>query len=166
MWSRTWQWACREEHIPEPGDYYVYDVGDRSAVVVRGPDGSIKAFHNACLHRGTQLKPPASMGYSPKLRCPFHGWRFDANDGKCAEIPYCEEIPERARLRTGLRHYPRGRLLTWLFRELSMEWRAPLFIPNGTYPRAWLWITLAAIAASALAVWAYSYREEPVRGNP
>ena len=45
-------------------------------VVVRGPDGSIKAFHNACLHRGTQLKPPASMGYSPKLRCPFHGWTW------------------------------------------------------------------------------------------
>ena len=27
LWSRTWQWACREEHIPEPGDYYVYDIG-------------------------------------------------------------------------------------------------------------------------------------------
>jgi hypothetical protein len=26
MWPRTWQWACREEHIPNPGDYYVYDV--------------------------------------------------------------------------------------------------------------------------------------------
>ena len=62
MWSRTWQWACRDEHIPEPGDYYVYDIGDRSAVIVRGPDGSVKAFHNACLHRGTQLKPPATSG--------------------------------------------------------------------------------------------------------
>ncbi len=29
----------------------------------------------------------------------------------------------------------------------------------------WLWIMLAAIAASALAVWAYGYREEPVRGR-
>ena len=43
MWSRTWQWACREEHIPEPGDYYVYDIGDRSALIVRGPDGSVRA---------------------------------------------------------------------------------------------------------------------------
>ena len=46
VWSRTWQWACREEHIPESGDYYVYDVGDRSAVIVRGPDGDIKASHD------------------------------------------------------------------------------------------------------------------------
>lgn len=88
MWSRTWQWACREEHIPEPGDYYVYDIGDRSAVVVRGPDGSIKAFHNSCLHRGTQLKPPASAGYSPNLRCPFHGWTWSL-DGELVDLP-CE----------------------------------------------------------------------------
>ena len=88
MWSRTWQWACREEHIPEPGDYYVYDVGDRSAIVVRGPDGTVRAFHNACLHRGTQLKPPATAGYSPKLRCPFHGWTWDL-DGELIDLP-CE----------------------------------------------------------------------------
>ena len=88
MWSRTWQWACREEHIPEPGDYVVYDIGDRSAVVVRGPDGDIRAFHNVCLHRGTQLKPPGTMGYSPKLRCPFHGWTWSL-DGELVDVP-CE----------------------------------------------------------------------------
>ncbi|MDH3640545.1 MAG: aromatic ring-hydroxylating dioxygenase subunit alpha, partial [Gammaproteobacteria bacterium] len=30
LWPRVWQWACREEHIPEPGDYLVYDVGPYS----------------------------------------------------------------------------------------------------------------------------------------
>lgn len=88
LWSRVWQFACRDEHIPEPGDYYVYDVGDRSALIVRGPDGSVKAFHNACLHRGTQLKPPASNGYSPRLRCPFHGWTWSL-DGELLDLP-CE----------------------------------------------------------------------------
>ena len=33
VWSRVWQWACREEHLAGPGSYYVYDVGDLSAVV-------------------------------------------------------------------------------------------------------------------------------------
>lgn len=88
MWGRTWQWACREEHIPEPGDYSVYDIGDRSAIVVRGPDGTIRAFHNACLHRGTQLKPPATSGWSPKMRCPFHGWTWDT-EGALVDLP-CE----------------------------------------------------------------------------
>ena len=108
MWSRTWQWACREEHIPEPGDYYVYDIGDRSAIVVRGPDGTIKAFHNACLHRGTQLKPPGSLGYSPKLRCPFHGWTWSI-DGELEHLPCDWDFPHVDRseftlpeVRTGL----------------------------------------------------------------
>ena len=55
LWPRVWQWACREEHIPEPGDYYVYDIGDLSAIVIRTPDGTVRAYRNACLHRGTQL---------------------------------------------------------------------------------------------------------------
>ena len=108
MWGRTWQWACREEHIPEPGDYYVYDIGHRSALVVRGPDGTIRAFHNACLHRGTQLKPPASMGFSPKLRCPFHGWTW-STEGDLVDLP-CEwdfphvdaEAFQLPQIRTGL----------------------------------------------------------------
>ena len=33
MWPKVWQMACREEHIPEPGDYHVYDIGDLSAVM-------------------------------------------------------------------------------------------------------------------------------------
>jgi phenylpropionate dioxygenase-like ring-hydroxylating dioxygenase large terminal subunit len=86
MWSRTWQWACRLEHIPEPGDYHVYDIGDRSALIVHGSDGEIRAFYNACLHRGTQLKAPASCGISRELRCPFHGWTWSI-DGDLINIP-------------------------------------------------------------------------------
>ena len=108
MWSRTWQWACREEHVPEPGDYYVYDIGDRSVVIVRGPDGDIRAFYNSCLHRGTQLKPPASEGYSPKLRCPFHGWTWSLT-GELIDLPCKWDFPhvdaaayQLPQIRTGL----------------------------------------------------------------
>jgi phenylpropionate dioxygenase-like ring-hydroxylating dioxygenase large terminal subunit len=92
LWPRVWQWACREEHIPEPGDYYVYDVGDLSALVVRTESGAIKAFHNACMHRGTQLKPPGSCGASENLRCPFHGWVY-ALDGSLIELPERWDFP-------------------------------------------------------------------------
>mgnify|MGYP005611203195 CR=1 FL=1 len=56
MWSKVWQWACHVDHIPESGDYYVYDVGPHSALIVRTTDGTIKAYYNACMHRGTQLR--------------------------------------------------------------------------------------------------------------
>ena len=43
MWSKTWQWACREEHVREPGAYIVYEIGAHSVLVMRAHDGSIKA---------------------------------------------------------------------------------------------------------------------------
>ena len=56
VWKKVWQFACREEHIPEPGDTFVYDICDISILIVRGRDMEIRAFYNVCLHRGRQLK--------------------------------------------------------------------------------------------------------------
>ena len=81
LWKKVWQWACRIEEIPNVGDHIVYDIAHLSVIVVRvesgtGP-GSIKAFHNVCLHRGTQLR--VSDGNVPMFRCPFHGWTWNLN---------------------------------------------------------------------------------------
>ena len=92
MWPTVWQWACHVDHIPEPGDYYVYDVGPHSALIVRGDDGVIRSYYNACMHRGTQLKPAGSCGFSQTLRCPFHGWNW-ALDGTIVEIPARWDFP-------------------------------------------------------------------------
>ena len=92
MWPRVWQWACHVDHISEPGDYYVYDVGPHSALIVRGDDHQIRAYYNACMHRGTQLKPADSCGFSRSLRCPFHGWTWDL-EGTIVEIPGRWDFP-------------------------------------------------------------------------
>jgi len=95
LWSKVWQWACRLEHIPEVGDYYVYDVGPYSILVVRHGEGpeDIKAYHNSCLHRGTQLRPSDSQGSTANLRCPFHGWTWNL-DGSLNEIPCRWDFPK------------------------------------------------------------------------
>ena len=54
----------------------VYDVGDRSALIVRTQDNEVKAYFNSCLHRGTQLKPSNTNGVCKELKCPFHGWTW------------------------------------------------------------------------------------------
>jgi len=56
MWPNVWQFAAREEELPEPGDYVLYENAGRSYLVTRQPDGSVKAFHNVCLHRGRKLR--------------------------------------------------------------------------------------------------------------
>ncbi len=77
LWPRVWQWACREEHIPEPGDYVVYDFGPFSVIVTRTESGDIAAFRNACTHRGTKLREANTSGSAVNFRCPYHGWTFD-----------------------------------------------------------------------------------------
>ena len=55
LWSRVWQVACREEEIPDVGDYVEYTIGDESIIIVRSGPDTITALPNACLHRGTRL---------------------------------------------------------------------------------------------------------------
>jgi nitrite reductase/ring-hydroxylating ferredoxin subunit len=109
MWPRTWQWACREEHIPGPGDYYVYDIGPYSLIVTRTESGKIKAFFNACLHRGTKLKPSFTEGHTKKLACPFHGWTWNL-EGKLSEMPCAWDFPHVKKEQHDL---PEARVGTW-----------------------------------------------------
>ena len=90
LWSKVWQFACREEHIPVAGDYIVYDIAELSFLVVRQDDGSIKAYPNACLHRGRQLKE--YDGRCSELRCPFHGFAWQL-DGQLHDVPAAWDFP-------------------------------------------------------------------------
>ena len=92
MWSKTWQWACHADHIPEAGDFYVYDIGHHSALVVRTEDGTVKAYYNACMHRGTQLRSPGTCGFARELKCPFHGWTWSL-DGDLIDVPDRWDFP-------------------------------------------------------------------------
>lgn len=92
MWARAWQWACREEHIPDEGDTYVYDIGPYSVIVVRTGDGEVQAFRNSCTHRGTRLLGAEGTGYMPAFTCPFHGWSWEL-DGSIRNIPARWDFP-------------------------------------------------------------------------
>src|SRR5262249_33996726 len=91
LWPRVWQVACREEELPNRGDFVEYPIGDQSILVVRGDDGAISAFHNACMHRGTGLAN--GCGSLPGvIQCRYHGWRYDLT-GALVGVPDREEFP-------------------------------------------------------------------------
>ncbi|WP_028079102.1 aromatic ring-hydroxylating oxygenase subunit alpha [Solimonas soli] len=83
LWTRTWQMACREEEIPQVGNFVTYEVIGQSIIVVRTEGGTIKAFHNVCQHRGQQLT--AGCGTVNKFHCRFHGWQWSL-DGELLRI--------------------------------------------------------------------------------
>jgi len=77
LWPHVWQMACRLEQIPEPGDWIEYTNVGKSVIVVRTEEG-VKAFHNACRHRGVPLTNGGHGNCkSQGFICPFHGWRWN-----------------------------------------------------------------------------------------
>ncbi len=91
IFRRVWLNVCREEEIPEAGDYLVKDIEvcGVSLIVVRGRDGTIRAFHNVCRHRGNKLAWPSADGGKTSCRvltCKFHGWTFQL-DGRLTGVP-------------------------------------------------------------------------------
>jgi phenylpropionate dioxygenase-like ring-hydroxylating dioxygenase large terminal subunit len=75
LWSRVWQMAARLAEIPNAGDFVEYQLLDKSVILVRQTDGSVKAFHNACRHRGVQLlEGRGNIGGG--IICPFHSWSY------------------------------------------------------------------------------------------
>ncbi|QQD17249.1 aromatic ring-hydroxylating dioxygenase subunit alpha [Spongiibacter nanhainus] len=79
LWLNVWQMATRVDAVAEPGDYAVYDIGHQSVIVVRNEHGEIKAFNNACPHRGTALAEGNGQFEKCRIICPFHGWRWDVD---------------------------------------------------------------------------------------
>ncbi|MET0544971.1 MAG: aromatic ring-hydroxylating dioxygenase subunit alpha [Caulobacterales bacterium] len=84
LWPNVWQFAAREEELPDPGDYVVFDIAGRSFLIVRQADGSVKALHNVCLHRGRKLR--TENGWTDKFMCPFHGFTWKT-DGDLKTVP-------------------------------------------------------------------------------
>jgi nitrite reductase/ring-hydroxylating ferredoxin subunit len=84
LWKKVWQVACLESDLEKVGDHVVYNIAHLSAIVVRSAPNEIRAFYNACLHRGTQLR--VNAGRVSGFQCPFHGWKWNL-DGTLAGIP-------------------------------------------------------------------------------
>jgi phenylpropionate dioxygenase-like ring-hydroxylating dioxygenase large terminal subunit len=106
LWKRVWQFACREEDIPNVGDYYIYEITRLSFIVIRTESG-IKAYPNACLHRGRRLKD--YDGSCSEIRCAFHGFAW-ALDGNLIDVPARWDFPH---VETDEFHLPEVRTGVW-----------------------------------------------------
>ena len=83
IFGRTWLNVGRVEQLPRSGSYFTkeLDAAGTSIVVVRGPDGTIRSFHNMCRHRGNKLvwndyPQQETSGTCRQFTCKYHGWRY------------------------------------------------------------------------------------------
>lgn len=108
IWKRTWQMACREDDIPDVGDYHVYEIAGLSFLVVRTAENEIKAHYNACLHRGRILRECDGRS-ATEFRCPYHGWSWKL-DGAVKEITCEWDFPG---VREDVAMLPGAKVATW-----------------------------------------------------
>jgi phenylpropionate dioxygenase-like ring-hydroxylating dioxygenase large terminal subunit len=97
-----WQVAGHLSDLPSPGDWLALDMLDERAVVMRGADGQVRAFHNLCRHRGARVLDGAQGSCRGAVVCPFHGWVYNL-DGTLRGPSQPETLGPFDRARFGLK---------------------------------------------------------------
>jgi len=121
LWRKTWVLAGFSNEIEKPGSYKSLDIAGSPIFILRDDQGDIRAFHNACQHRGTAvcLKP---QGQVERFRCPYHGWTYDLA-GQLIHVPQEHEFPGLDRHQKGLKPLRCERLGNLIF--VSFDENAP-----------------------------------------
>ncbi len=92
IFLRHWIVAGHVCEVPEPGSFIrrEFEFAGASLLIVRGKDGVLRAFHNVCTHRGTQLIDEAE-GKRATFSCRYHMWTF-GGDGALLSAPDFESF--------------------------------------------------------------------------
>lgn len=101
VFRNHWQIVGHVSDIPNAGDYLAMDVVGERALVVRGKDGTVRAFHNMCRHRGSRVVADDKGSCKNALVCPFHGWVYNL-DGSLRGAARPGSFPELDKTAFGL----------------------------------------------------------------
>jgi phenylpropionate dioxygenase-like ring-hydroxylating dioxygenase large terminal subunit len=98
IFRRTWLNVGRIERIPRTGSYFTKELGGAgtSLIIVKGGDGTVRAFHNVCRHRGNKLvwndfPQEETSGTCRQFTCKYHAWRYSL-EGELTFVQQEEEF--------------------------------------------------------------------------
>lgn len=92
LFFKSWLWAGHVSQIPNPGDFFLYEIDQESVIVAHGNDGQIRALINSCRHRGSRVCE-AVQGNSKTFVCPYHGWVY-GTDGALRAARHMDAMRE------------------------------------------------------------------------
>jgi Rieske 2Fe-2S family protein len=101
-------WFCigRVEDLSAAGDQIAVSIGRWSVLLIRGSDGKLRAFANACRHRGHELLPCGGPKVNRTLVvCPYHAWSYKL-DGTLRKAPGFDNLDDFAGAEFGLPELP------------------------------------------------------------
>jgi glycine betaine catabolism A len=111
-----WTCAGHASRLPSAGDQLAVTTGAGGAIIVRGEDGTVRAFANTCRHRGHELLPCGGTTVNAKaIVCPYHSWAYSLS-GELRGAPGYRGLPPRE----------------WSLRELpAAEWHGLIFVDGS-----------------------------------
>jgi phenylpropionate dioxygenase-like ring-hydroxylating dioxygenase large terminal subunit len=126
--------AVAESAQLRPGQVLSVSYFNRELVAFRTRSGRAKVFDAYCPHLGAHLGDGSV--FSESLRCPFHAWRFDADTGRCVDIPYLTDgsIPAKAAVYTYEVVERAGVIFVWHHLENEPPWYDVPTIPEFDDP--------------------------------
>ena len=83
--ENVWALVDHVSRIPKPGDFFVFELGNESVIVLRDRNQQIRAHFNVCRHRGSRICL-STQGSVRTLSCPYHAWTYDL-EGKLISVP-------------------------------------------------------------------------------
>ncbi len=83
--GKVWHFAAHDSELPERFDFRTFQHADLPLFLIRGSDGRIRCFVNACSHRGAKILNEVS-GNAQRITCFYHMWSYD-DLGACIDIP-------------------------------------------------------------------------------
>ena len=120
VFRNNWLIAARSDQFAKAGDFVAGAIAGEPYVVVRGEDGTLRAFYNVCRHHAAQVAVGA--GCADSLVCPYHGWTY-ALDGRLLRAPELGAVKDFDREQFGLVPMRVG------------EWSGLVFISMAGEPR-------------------------------
>ncbi|MFM2072426.1 MAG: hypothetical protein RLZZ623_2689 [Actinomycetota bacterium] len=85
VFGRSWIFVAHSSELNDNGNYRTVDVVGRPVVLVRGEDRVVRAFYNACRHRGAPVVRD-ECGTCRLLVCQYHSWSYDLA-GRLVRVP-------------------------------------------------------------------------------
>ncbi len=131
LFAKTWRFGCMEFDLPQAGDFQTLKIGNFPIAIIRDANNILRAYHNLCRHRGTELlEGKGNVGKT--IVCPYHRWTYML-DGRLRDLPNADHFKEIDKPNLGLKEASIGIFKEMVFinpspnPELSFEdWISPL----------------------------------------
>jgi len=115
VYPNGWFAVLESSELKAEGVRSINVLGE-NLVVFRNSEGKARVLDAYCPHLGANLGIGGRV-VGDCIECPFHGWQFDGQDGKCTRVPYAEKTPNFAGVRSWNVKEVNGFVFLWYHAE-------------------------------------------------